>query len=346
MKKNRFCRRFFLFFEREGNMKCLQCRKSTIVLLWIILCFLVPSPVFAHDTISANQITANQDSETTFAIGVGHLNASNGINSLTCKVWSAAGSQDDVKTEQMTQNADGNYSYVVDVERDHSVENVDKVKHYDKGLYYIEIYGVDNGGVSGLVDATYIVIRSDANEWKRHSFDGSNFYEDTYRAILTVTPEIKNQTLEANSGASFKSGYGYALNLSSTVASNASVSAESWLAGAQNASTVFPEFNFKTGVTTNGSFNQFNCLSDCTAIANNSNQSDSVLELKTNPFSASNARVHFTPLWFPDNTEYTAYSEVFDAWTPGGMLGTAVTDSMNVDGTVYDDWQVNNKRVD
>jgi hypothetical protein len=287
---------------------------------------------------------AIQDSETTFTISIGHLNVENGIDHLSCKVWSAAGSQDDMKTKTMTPNGNGSYSYTVDMERDHSVEDVVKVKRYDKGIYYIEIYGVDNGGVTGLVDSTYIVIRADANEWIRHRYDGSDFYVDTFRAILTVTPEIKNGTQEANSGASFKSGYGYALNLNTTVASTGDAEADKWLAGAQNASTVFPEFNFKTGVTTNGSFNQFNRLSDCMGITNNSNLSNTVLELKTNPFSASSARVHFTPLWFPDNTEYTVYSEVFDAWTPGGMLGTATTNSVNIDGTVYDDWQVNNKK--
>lgn len=312
-------------------------------LLYLLGWFILPSPVFAHDTITANQITATQDSETTFTISIAHLNASNGINNLTCKVWSAAGSQDDVKTEPMTQNADGSYFYTVDMEKDHSVENVAKVKHFDKGMYYVEVSGVDNGGVSGLVDSTYVVIRSDANEWKRHSYDGTNFHEDTYRAILTVTPEIKNGTQEANSGTDFKSGYGYELNLSTAVASNSGASADQWLAGAQNASTVFPEFNYKTGVTTNGNFSQYNRLSDCNGITNNSNLSNSVLELKTNPFSASNARIHFTPLWFPDK-EYTLYADVFDAWTPGGMLGTSITDSMNIGGTVYDDWQVNNKK--
>ncbi|WP_303871685.1 GBS Bsp-like repeat-containing protein [Acetobacterium wieringae] len=325
-------------------MNTMKRLSRVFALLYLLGWFILPTPVFAHDTITTNQITAIQDSEKTFTITVGQLNAANGIAGLTCKVWSAAGSQDDVKTEAMIQNGDGSYTYTVDMEKDHSIEDVAKVKHYDKGMYYIEIYGVDNGGVTGLVDSTYLVIRSDANEWKRHSYDGSNFHVDTYRAILTVTPEIKNGTQEANSGASFKSGYGYALNLSTTVASNADVKADQWLAGAQNASTVFPEFNFKTGVTTNGSFNQFNRLSDCMGITNNSNLSNSMLELKTNPFSASSARVHFTPLWFPDNTEYTVYSEIFDAWTPGGMLGTATTNSVNINGTVYDDWQVNNKK--
>ncbi|KNZ42418.1 GBS Bsp-like repeat-containing protein [Acetobacterium bakii] len=311
-------------------------------LLYLLGWFLLPSPVFAHDTISANQVLATQDSEKTFTITANHLSAANGINELTCKVWSAAGSQDDVKTEIMTVNGDGSYSYQVDMEKDHSVMNVAQVKHYDKGMYYIEIYATDNGGVTGLVDSTYIVIRTDSNEWKRHRYDGTNFYEDTYRAVLSVVPEIKNGTQEANSGASFKSGYGYTLSIKSLVASNADVSADTWLAGAQNASTVFPEFDYKNGDTLNGTFGQYNRLSDCTAVNNDSNRSNSVLEFKANPFSASNNRVHFTPLWYPDK-DYTLYAEVFDAWTPGGMLGIDTTNTMTIEGTVYDDWQVNNK---
>lgn len=315
-------------------------------LLYFLGWFLISSPiVFAHDSITADQVIANQDSETTFTISVSHLNAANGISELSCTVWSADGSQDDVKTEVMSQNADGSYSYQVDIEKDHSVTNVKNEKHYDKGIYYIDINGVDNNGTSGLVKSTYVVIRTDANEWKRHSYDGTNFHEDTYRAVLAVSPEIKNGTQEANSGASFKSGYGYCLNLNSSVVSNAGVSAETWLSGAQNASTVFPEFNYKTGDTLNSTFGQYNRLSDCTATNSNNNQSNSLLEFRTNPFSATNKRVHFTPLWYPDNKEYKVYSEVFDAWTPGGMLGIDTTDAMNINGTVYDDWQVNNKRA-
>lgn len=43
-------------------------------------------------------------------------------------------------------------------------------------------------------------------------------------------------------------------------------------------------------------------------------------QLKPNEFSTYDRTVHFTPLWFPDATDYTIYTQVWDTWTPDGML--------------------------
>ena len=48
-------------------------------------------------------------------------------------------------------------------------------------------------------------------------------------------------------------------------------------------------------------------------------------------------RVHFTPVWYPDGY-YPVYTYVMDMWTPSGMLSTGVTDSVYIQGSMYDDW--------
>ena len=63
-------------------------------------------------------------------------------------------------------------------------------------------------------------------------------------------------------------------------------------------------------------------------------------KLKNNKYSHYNQRVHFTPLWFPDDEKYTAYSEVIDLWTPAGMLSIGLDDYINIKGNVFDDWRV------
>ena len=47
--------------------------------------------------------------------------------------------------------------------------------------------------------------------------------------------------------------------------------------------------------------------------------------------------MHFTPVWYPDNT-YTIYTYVIDAWTPSGMLSINLSDSIQIQGSLYDDW--------
>jgi hypothetical protein len=64
-----------------------------------------------------------------------------------------------------------------------------------------------------------------------------------------------------------------------------------------------------------------------------------VFKLRNNQYSTYNNRVHFTPLWYPDD-EYTVYSEIYDLWTPDGMLFTTKSDTINISGTVFDDWTI------
>lgn len=59
---------------------------------------------------------------------------------------------------------------------------------------------------------------------------------------------------------------------------------------------------------------------------------------KPNEYSTYNRNVHFTPVWYPDNTSYTVYTYVIDAWTPAGMLSMNVSDSVYIQGSMFDDW--------
>lgn len=278
---------------------------------------------------SAVTLSAIQNSETSFIITAWDTNTKGNIGELTCKVWSAKNSQDDVKTEVLNY-ADGKYTFQVNIS-DHN---------NDKGMYYLELYGS-----SGLLKSDFATIAVSGNEWTRYVYNNGNFEQMTCRAVLTIEPKIiEKSTEEANSAEDFKSGYGYTATFKSSVISNVEVEAQKALTGAGNARLFFPEFNYRDGVTINDIYGQYNRLTDCTIRDNQGNIGKSVLELEANPFSAGKKRVHFTPIWYPDNVDYIFYADVFDAWSPGGMLSTSVTNTFSVDGTVYDDWQVNQQR--
>jgi hypothetical protein len=145
-----------------------------------------------------------------------------------------------------------------------------------------------------------------------------DFFIDNYNAKInvemTIIPDEKSPTA---SGKTMKSGYGFTEKATANVKSNAnSVNYTT----AQNVMTYFPEFYYKT---------YWRILEK---------MSENFV-FKENKFSTYNSRVHFTPLWFPDG-EYKAYSYIFDAWTPSGMLSVSATDSLNISGNVYDDWLV------
>ncbi|MFI3228496.1 MAG: hypothetical protein R3Y09_14000, partial [Clostridia bacterium] len=62
-------------------------------------------------------------------------------------------------------------------------------------------------------------------------------------------------------------------------------------------------------------------------------------EFQKNVYSTYKNRTHFTPIWYPDGL-YTVNSWVIDTWTPVGMLSLNLTDNLNIDGNLWDDWHI------
>jgi len=96
----------------------------------------------------------------------------------------------------------------------------------------------------------------------------------------------------------------------------------------ENVLSYYPEFNYNTYLR----------LSDMITGGYSAE-----FELKPNEFSTYGRRVHFTPLWFPDG-RYSPVANVIDAWTPDGMLSCSLSDYVDIQGNLYDDWHSAPKR--
>jgi hypothetical protein len=89
----------------------------------------------------------------------------------------------------------------------------------------------------------------------------------------------------------------------------------------------FPEFKYSN---TAGSFRHLD--------RNGTNN----FRFPANRNAKDNARLHFTPLWFP-NGSYQCQGFISDVWTPVGMLfGHYNSNIINISGSAYDDWHVRN----
>ena len=149
------------------------------------------------------------------------------------------------------------------------------------------------------------------------------FDRNTYTATLSSTNAVifPNKTIELSNPDldSIKSGYGIELEVTSKITGSSST-----VTGIQNAVTYFPEFEYlwyrRIGTTPGAN------LTD-------------IIEFPVNVFSLHGSRVHFLPIWFPDK-EYKVYIETLDAWTPAGMLCDYTTASINVKGSLWDDYHL------
>lgn len=150
---------------------------------------------------------------------------------------------------------------------------------------------------------------------------GEYIFESTaYSASLSGSAVVApDDIVPTASGDSMKSGYGIKEDISARMRVNAPAS---HYAPAQTAVSYFPEFGYKTYwrlLTCNGGLN-------------------ATFQFRPNEYSTYNRQVHFTPLWYPDHTSYTVYTHVIDAWTPAGMLSLNLNDSVQINGSLYDDW--------
>jgi len=58
-------------------------------------------------------------------------------------------------------------------------------------------------------------------------------------------------------------------------------------------------------------------------------------QLAVNPYSVTGSRLHYTPIWFPDG-EYVAWVQAFYSWSPIGQLYEHKTDTLTIEGDMYD----------
>lgn len=98
--------------------------------------------------------------------------------------------------------------------------------------------------------------------------------------------------------------------------------------GNSKVNAYYPEFNYSNGTA------KSNML-----LQNSENESgySASFTFDANADTISGNKMHITPVWFPDG-EYTVKYEVYDLWTPAGMLTGTTYAIINIEGSLYDDY--------
>ena len=86
----------------------------------------------------------------------------------------------------------------------------------------------------------------------------------------------------------------------------------------------FPEFKFSKSINAFRSLENYN----------------NIWRFEKNSYADNNARLHFTPLWYP-NGGYTVSVIASEIWTPAGMIEYTInSNSITIVDAAYDDWYV------
>jgi hypothetical protein len=149
----------------------------------------------------------------------------------------------------------------------------------------------------------------------------TNYYSATLVSTNAALRPDSNTSITNKSITEVKSGYGVELRINSSVTSSGGAGT---ITGIQTAVTYFPEYSYAN----------YRRISKMLGAALNS-----TLEFPVNLYSIKGSRIHFLPIWYPDK-EYKVYIETLDAWTPAGMLCDYTTASIQVKGSMWDDWNI------
>ena len=168
--------------------------------------------------------------------------------------------------------------------------------------------------------------------WCDHGEDGGHWVDEGYweyeytgysASISGVISLMPDDIVPTASGKSMKSGYGVKQDVTATLSTDAPTS---HITHPQTAFSVFPEFQYETYLR---------------LLQRVSSGRSAKFTFQPNEFSTYSREVHFTPIWFPDATNYTVFTQVWDTWTPDGMLSINLNDYVSIDGSLYDDWYTN-----
>lgn len=191
---------------------------------------------------------------------------------------------------------------------------------YVEVTYWAERYGVDNSYYIGEQYHKKHYVGAVILSGEAHKVE----YSVSLSADMVITPSEHCYTATYNGSTdryTMKSGYGFEIEVTTHLSGDTS-----YCTGSQNANVLFPEYNYNLKSSAD-----YNRLLE---------KVGRVWVFKENEYSTYEDRVHFTPIWYPDNSYYTVYAEMFDVWCPAGQLSVRMTDTMIIRGNVYDDWHV------
>jgi len=181
-----------------------------------------------------------------------------------------------------------------------------------------------------FIGSVYKTKTAPTGTWSVWEWNGG-FVKNTYTAQLhttaTLTPDATAVYKVQNpSTGAWTTRSGYGLNTEVNVELNGTDS--TMFAGNAKVNAYYPEFNYTTSAAKSNMLDR---------MSENFNGYSANYALPIDTDSISGSRMHKTPIWYPDG-EYSIKFEVYDLWTPAGVLTATDYAVINIKGSMYDDY--------
>jgi len=165
--------------------------------------------------------------------------------------------------------------------------------------------------------------------WQEVRLESGSYVTETYHARLITTFEILPDSRIAypDKPETMESGFGFSVQCTTTLTTNYDHTEK--LVGAQMVWVRYPESAY-------GQLSSWETVRDELQVQTGEAGSlNATWRLAVNPYSVTESRLHYVPLWYPDG-EYVAWAQAFYSWSPIGQLYEHKTDTLTIEGDMYD----------
>ena len=187
------------------------------------------------------------------------------------------------------------------------------------------------------VPALPTLAKSASHTWTEYRYENGVYVQKSYSALLSTTFEIKPDPRVAikDHPDMMESGFGVSATAATRLTTNYDHPEK--LVGPQMYWAYYPETNYWT----DSDWSQY-----ADALEYKSGAFGQVGETSwqyaVSPYSVTDSRLHYTPVWFPDDM-YEAVGQSFYGWSPAGQMYQQVSDTVEIEGDMYDRFPVLNR---
>ena len=187
------------------------------------------------------------------------------------------------------------------------------------------------------VPALPTLAKSSSHTWTEYRYENGVYVQKSYSALLSTTFEIKPDPRVAIKDHPDMMESGFGVSATATTRLTTNYDHPEKLVGPQMYWAYYPETNYWT----DSDWSQY-----ADALEYKSGAFGQVGETSwqyaVSPYSVTDSRLHYTPVWFPDDM-YEAVGQSFYGWSPAGQMYSQVSDTVEIEGDMYDRFPVLNR---
>ena len=183
----------------------------------------------------------------------------------------------------------------------------------------------ESSGLSGMPELD----QSISHSWQEYRYENGSYVLHDYHAKLEMTVNLSPdaRVVYEEIPDVIESGFGVSIAVKTTLSTNYDHAEK--LVGVQRVWCWSPESGY-------GELSGYSDVYD-NLQTSEGERGDKVIrwQYKVNPYSETDSRLHYTPLWFPDGS-YRVQAQGFQAWSPAGEMYVTESDAVTIDGDMYD----------